>query len=184
MKLKFFPALLALLWCSCGGSPTEPVEDDVDPRKHFVNYSASYADEPLPPSESFAFKRYPHIGRAFDSAQAFFDSTMGENDPITIYIQLGEGRFNQCAGDHPGTVACAEKGRRRIIITERNPFNLVHGSFEWWRMIIIHETFHDLGFEEHWHPPRGTVMDEYPRSDEVHPYTWEVMRQNGWIVNE
>lgn len=184
MKLIIFPALCALFALSCRGVPVSPEESAEDRRQHFVNYSSSYADEVVPPSDSYNFRNYPEIGKAFNSAQAFFDSTMGCNDPITIYVSLGEGRnkWNRCAGESLDIIACAEKGRRRIIIAGRDTSNLER-DWKWWRMVIIHETFHDLGMVGHWIPPRGTLMDSRPRSIDVHPELWEIMRQEGWCLN-
>ena len=197
MKKYKNPTLCALLvilmvlafGSSCGEQPMAP---DPDERQHFVNYNTSYGagilgGSIIPPSEAEHFQKYPHIGRAFESAQAFFDSTMGDNEPITIFVALGEvfgsWGYLRCAGDGSGIVACAQKGRRRIIITGRDPFDLVHGSFEWWRRVIIHETFHDLGMVGHWDPPRGTIMDTSPKTDDIHPELWDIMRQEGWNVN-
>lgn len=182
MKLIIFSAICALLVLSCGEVPVASEEQNEEKRKHFVNYSASYAVT-TPPSESYTFRNYPEIGKAFDSAEAFFDSTMGCNDPITIFVSLGEGlrKWDRCAGDSMDIVACAEKGYRRIVITGRDPQDLERIA-EWWRRVIIHETFHDLGKVGHWHPPRGTIMDARPQSDDVHPDLWEIMRQEGWCV--
>ena len=185
MKFRIFPALCALLVLSCAGEmPVAPEPEQTEERQHFINYSASYGSIVVPPSESYTFRDYPHIGRAFDSVQAFFDSTMGDNDPITIFVSLGEGQYNSCRDKSTSVIACAQKGMRRIIITGRDPFDLVHGSFEWWRRVIIHETFHDLGMEGHWDPPRGTIMDSHPQSDDIHPELWKIMRREGWNVNE
>lgn len=178
MKLKIFPALCALLWLSCGEVPTAP-EMEQEATKHFINYEESWG--------SFTFQDYPNILEALDSAQAFFDSTMGDNEPITIQVHPGErdNKWDQCPKKgNNNIIACAEKGVERIIITGRKYFDLQYGSVKWWRMIILHETFHYLGKVGHWDPPRGTLMDSHPTTDEIHPELWEIMRQEGWSVND